>query len=221
MLSCVVNSRRPARPNSTFHSSAVSLCSFSSPPHFHTSLPDIFSSCDENPVTASPSESAFTNRDAHNSFRICFCENCRVSLALCSFFSLFVPRVFHNSFPVSRIRTLSKNCRVSPSLPTCEPSDLETCQPLSGLSPFFSHSCKLFCPRQKLNSFLFNPLQTLFPKHPGWGGTHRRGSSRFTPPRTSRCPSGVPRLFFHKSPVTSHLFTGCPAPSRMLRFGVP
>ena len=38
-----------------------------------------FRHCDEKQVTASPLDSAFTNRDACNSFRFCFCENCRVS----------------------------------------------------------------------------------------------------------------------------------------------
>jgi hypothetical protein len=32
--------------------------------------------------------------------------------SLSSLFSLFAPRVFHNSFPIKRFRTLSKNCRV-------------------------------------------------------------------------------------------------------------
>ena len=128
---------------------------------------------DEKPVTATPLESAFTKRDARNSFRICIYENCRVSLLfptknlksylnLCfiphsslpcvhfslplfssaykcplpqplslhiltnargvwgstsnfpTLFSLSAPRVFHNSFPIKVIRTLSENCRVSP-----------------------------------------------------------------------------------------------------------
>src|SRR5260370_30453965 len=36
-------------------------------------------------------------------------------------------------------------------------------------SPFFSHSCALFCTHAKFNSFLFNRFHTLYPKHPGEG----------------------------------------------------
>jgi hypothetical protein len=39
-----------------------------------------FRHLDENPVTASPLECAFTNCDACKSFRMCFYENCWVSL---------------------------------------------------------------------------------------------------------------------------------------------
>ena len=39
-----------------------------------------FRHLDENPVTASPLECAFTNCDACTSFRMCFYENCWVSL---------------------------------------------------------------------------------------------------------------------------------------------
>jgi hypothetical protein len=68
---------------------------------------------DEKPVTASPLESTLTNCDARNLFRICLYENCRVSLSLSPLISLFSQRVFHNSFPLNGIRTLSKNSRVS------------------------------------------------------------------------------------------------------------
>ncbi len=88
---------------------------------------------DEKPVTATPLDSALTKRDARNPFRIRFYENCRVVLvsltknlkilpkfscthrSLCLLFPLFAPRVFHNSFPFSMIRTLSKKCRVYPN----------------------------------------------------------------------------------------------------------
>ncbi len=39
-----------------------------------------FRHCDEKRVTASPLDSAFTKCHAPNSFKICFCENCRVSV---------------------------------------------------------------------------------------------------------------------------------------------
>ena len=70
-------------------------------------------------VTASSLESAFTNRDACNSFRMCFYENCRVSLEQTSLFLKFHfnlvahhPRLAPHSplfspFPFIRLRTLS------------------------------------------------------------------------------------------------------------------
>src|SRR6266568_3338828 len=39
----------------------------------------------------------------------------------------------------------------------------------SGLSPFFSYSCALFCTQRKLNSFVFNRFRTLWQKQPGVG----------------------------------------------------
>src|SRR5712664_1849428 len=96
---------------------------------------------DEKPVTTSPLDSALTNRDARKSFRMRFYEKCRVSPAssikdleffssapvasnaLCSLFSLFAPRVFHNSFPIRWFRALSENSRgVNPPLPSSVPS---------------------------------------------------------------------------------------------------
>jgi hypothetical protein len=44
-----------------------------------------------------------------------------------------------------------------------------TSQTVFCLSPFFSHSCVLFCTLQKLNSFIFRRLRTLCKKSPGWG----------------------------------------------------
>ncbi len=73
------------------------------------------SSHDEKSVTASPLESAFTNCDARNLFRMCSYANCRVSLALSSRFSLFAQRVIHKSCAFKRLRTLSKYSRVYPN----------------------------------------------------------------------------------------------------------
>ena len=70
---------------------------------------------DENHVTATLLDSALTNCDARNSFRMRFYENCRVSLTLSPLFSLFAQRVFHNSFALKRFRTLSRNSRVWPN----------------------------------------------------------------------------------------------------------
>src|SRR5260370_21984098 len=80
-------------------------------PHILTSsLPYLLfrSSRDENSVTATPLESALTNRDACNSFRICFYEKCRVSPALSSLFSLLAQSVLHNSFAIMLFRALSQ-----------------------------------------------------------------------------------------------------------------
>jgi hypothetical protein len=48
-------------------------------------------------------------------------------------------------------------------------SDLRTFRCVSGLSPFFSNSCALFCTSPKLNSFVFNRFRTLCRKPPGVG----------------------------------------------------
>jgi hypothetical protein len=114
MLSSVVNSRhdrrRPVHPLQ-FHSRGVA------------------------PVTASSLSSALLDLHTHNPSRIRSYGKWRVSpspqnknffsysrllstvRALCSLFSLFATRVFHNSFAHRRFRTLSKKCRVSPPLP--------------------------------------------------------------------------------------------------------
>src|SRR6266403_1103655 len=54
----------------------ISVVIFSRHPRRST----LFRHRDEKPVTASPLESAFTNCDARNSFRIRFYENCRVCI---------------------------------------------------------------------------------------------------------------------------------------------
>jgi hypothetical protein len=72
----------------------------------------------------------------------------------CSLFSLFSPRVFHNSFAIRPFRTLSKNCRVSPNnshsgtrrLPGRKITTRRGIQVL--LSHTLPHSfvvCKIFC----------------------------------------------------------------------------
>src|SRR5260370_798549 len=40
---------------------------------------------------------------------------------------------------------------------------------VSESNPLHSHSSKLFVPTKKLNPFGINQIQTLLPKHPGWG----------------------------------------------------
>jgi hypothetical protein len=153
------------------------------PPLFHLS-PYIFTSSlpylsfdrhrDEKPVTASPLDSAFTKRDARNSFRIRSCENCRVppipriknlksylrfdfaNQALCSPLSLFVQRAKRYFFNLNGFRALSRNRRVYwvSSCSGTRHSSLHS-------SSFDSYSSKLFCTYKKRNSFLFRTFRTL------------------------------------------------------------
>jgi len=106
---------------------------FSFCPRFGRSIP----SRDEKRVTATPLESAFTNRDARNFFRMCFYKKCRVSLEQSFPFLKYYlnlpaldtliarhPSPF-SSFPFTHLRTLTfsvsrksfvchsyENCRV-------------------------------------------------------------------------------------------------------------
>jgi hypothetical protein len=52
-------------------------------------------------------------------------------------------------------------------------SDVQTCRPLclcvSVANPLLSYPCDLFAPFFAPLPFVFNRLQPLFPKHPGWG----------------------------------------------------
>lgn len=81
----------------------------------HPRRPGLLRHRDERSVTASPFESALTNRDASNLFRMFIYGNCRVSLASCALLSLFASRVFHNSFPIINLHTFSQKCRASPA----------------------------------------------------------------------------------------------------------
>jgi hypothetical protein len=62
-----------------------------------------------------------------------------------------------------------------PNLSTFQPSNVPT---VLGLSPFFSHSSKLFCTREKHNSLVFRQFRTLSRKHPGVGVTSFKTSFR-------------------------------------------
>jgi hypothetical protein len=95
----------------------------------------------ENTATLSLVESALTSFPLVNSLECALTKNTggevptlRLSIrrALCSIFSLFAPRAFHNSFLFRRIRTLSKNSRVT-SFKT------------KILSPFFSALLCVLC----------------------------------------------------------------------------
>jgi hypothetical protein len=76
--------------------------------------------------------------------------------------------------------------------------------PLSS-TPFLSHSCALFCAREKLNPFLFKRFRTLCKEPPGWGWAH---SSRSLPATRSlstfnfRLSTSFSAPFFHRSRVT-------------------
>src|SRR5713101_9855793 len=109
MVSWVVNSRLHKRPMRLRHS-----------PRLHLRHRD------ENPVTASPLDSALTNCDARNSFRIRFYENCRVS-------SEFAAKISEESGPILSHSNLSEK----PALP--KPFEFRALRTLS-----FSLACKSF-----------------------------------------------------------------------------
>jgi hypothetical protein len=141
---------------------------------------------DEEPVTATPLESAFTNCDACNPFRIRFYKNCRVSLpspiinlksyskfvlpgcALCSLFSLFAQRVFDNSIAIRGICTLSEKSRGGMGISNKDLQEL-----LAAPSRPSTRSPRLLAP--------------------AWSG-----------PRPCRRESDLTRARNHQAPVTSH-----------------
>src|SRR6266852_9645480 len=105
--------------------------------------------------------------------------------------------LFQVPYPVSPASaTLTKTAGVGVFFPFRNVSDVRRSDPrmfqgVSELSPFFSHSCVLFCIRQNLNPFVFKRFCTLWPKTPGGGGLSfipntRRQSARLP---TSDCPS--------------------------------
>ena len=113
---------------------------------------------DENPVTATPLESALTNCDASKPFRFRFYENCRVSL------SSLIRSTFKSE--------LHRNCGAQ--VPTRSgPANISTC---FDLSPFLSHSSALFCAflhflaLTQNSTLFFSSNSTLFRKNKrGWG----------------------------------------------------
>jgi hypothetical protein len=143
------------------------------------------------------------DRDARNSFRFCSYANCRVSM---------------------RSPDLSTfNCAVCIPDASSGPLNLAT---RFDLSPFFSHSCALFCtflhlPKTQL--FCFHVLPHSLQKTTRGGGT-----PSFTGAQNElvlKLARGSPRSVF--SPVTghrsgdTHFSSGCRPSRRMLRFGVP
>jgi len=71
-----------------------------------------------------------------------------------------------------KLRTLSERRESKDSSPMLSPFRSFP------LSPFFSHSCALFCTHAKLNSFIFKRFRTLCTKHPGVGERGCRGISK-------------------------------------------
>jgi hypothetical protein len=63
-----------------------------------------------------------------------------------------------------------------------------------GLTHVVSYSYKLFCTCRRNNSSIFKQLQTLLPKHPGWGYPFHRGCGLLQP--AIPCPPFAP---FHRS----------------------
>src|SRR5260370_9633729 len=96
---------------------------------------------------------------------------------------------------------------------SCTPlPNLQTFQRVSKLSPFFSHSCALFCTYQRLNLFSFKRFRTPCTKPLGvWGGFLLRSSSAAD---ACREPLGdqvrvlIPALLFtdHCPLITAHFF---------------
>src|SRR5260370_8478777 len=72
---------------------------------------------------------------------------------------------------------------------SCTPlPNLQTFQRVSKLSPFFSHSCALFCTYQRLNLFSFKRFRTPCTKPLGVGGCFLLTSgSSATPSRPPLC----------------------------------
>jgi hypothetical protein len=102
--------------------------------------------------------------------------NSYLGRSLSSLFSLFAPRVFHNSFPIKRFHTLSKKCRVYTN---SSHSGIRHF-PQSHLFSFQSvpHSFALFCTHAKRNSFPSKQFQTPCEKHPRWGHCHATRSAQ-------------------------------------------
>jgi len=128
------------------------------------------------PVIASPLNSALLDLHTHNLIRIRSYGKWRVSpsphnknlisysrllstvRALCSLFSLFAARVFHNSFAHRRFRTLSQKCRVSPSPP---PWFFKSYLNFDSSGRSYRSFLPLFAPRVFPNSFIHNRFRTL------------------------------------------------------------
>src|SRR6266581_1251313 len=94
-------------------------------------------------------------------------------------------------------------CHTSESPPGGAYSQRSSLQPLSvptlfDLSPFFSHSCALFCTYQKLNPFVFKRFRTPCKKPPGGGEGVLLTDRLLT-------PSGGSHGFIH---VAAGLFAG-------------
>src|SRR6266404_8092569 len=142
----------------------------------------------------------------HRGWGVLWLTNSRLVVSghsLCSVFSLFAQRVFHNSSAIKRFHTLSQNCRgVTLQFPIWE--------------LFTGHRAE----RPLFSSLPFNGLRTLpssvvckpFACHSYENcrvctNNSHSGSSRATAKGTQHrdCPGRSPLSFiFHQSPVTSH-----------------
>jgi hypothetical protein len=166
---------------------------------------------DEKPVTATPLDSAFTNRDARNPFR---------------------PLRLRAAF-ARRIR-FYENCWVSPgflNFSTFKPANMPTG---FDLSPVFSYSSALFSATEHRYPLCFHIVAYSFyrnggvpPRPPSIRDKTNQNALDSTLADGLPCPS-VPRDTGHDSPacpglvgVTGHFSPGCRPLARMLRFGVP
>src|SRR5712664_894 len=62
-------------------------------------------------------------------------------------------------------------------------------------TPLFPYSCSLFVVAKKVNSFGIKQIQTLFPKHPGWGIPTVSLCSRIRPARIRVSSQGARNSF--------------------------
>ncbi len=75
---------------------------------------------------------------------------------------------------------------VSPLFPACSALFQRARVPMiprPSSVPLFSYTCALFCPQQKLNSFIFMRFRALYAKHPGWGDDPTSHGGTLNPPR--------------------------------------
>ena len=105
----------------------------------------------------------------HNKNLISYSRSVSTVRALCSLFSLFATRVFHNSFAHRRFRTLSKKCRVSlPPPPWFFKSYLSFAS--SGRS--YRSLSSLFATNAFHNSFIHKRFRTLLHVPGGYPPSH-------------------------------------------------
>jgi len=88
-------------------------------------------------------------------------------------------------------------------------------RPPAKLNPSLSHSCKLFCAPQKVNSRQINNFRSLLAKHTGWGGYIRIHPIPLLPPSQAPPSASIPsalnqlRILPVATGGTQHSFSPC------------